>query len=73
VKLKDGRLIVVETKGLEDLDVPLKMARLKQWCEDVAKVEGGQDVGFAYVDQEGFEKHTPATFAQLLNGFTEYQ
>ena len=73
VKLKDGRLIVVETKGLEDLDVPLKMARLKQWCEDVAKVAGGQEVGFVYVDQESFEKHTPSSFGQLIEAFTEYQ
>ena len=35
VKLTDGRVIVVETKGREDLDVPLKMQRLSQWCEDV--------------------------------------
>ena len=73
VKLKDGRLIVVETKGQEDLDVPLKMARLKQWCEDVAKVQDGTAVGFVFVDQEGFEKHTPSSFGQLVEAFTEYQ
>ena len=30
-----NKVYIVETKGREDLDVPLKMARLKQWCEDV--------------------------------------
>jgi type III restriction enzyme len=48
------------------------MARLKQWCEDVAKVETDQAVGFVYVDQEGFEKHTPSSFGQLIEAFTEY-
>jgi type III restriction enzyme len=35
VKLTDGRIVVVETKGLEDLDVPLKTQRLSQWVDDV--------------------------------------
>ena len=72
VKLKDGRHFIVETKGLEDLDVPLKMARLKQWCEDVAKVAPDRKIGFVYVDQEGFEKHTLSSFGQLVEAFTEY-
>lgn len=73
VRLKDGRHFIVETKGQEDLDVPLKMARLKQWCEDVAKVAPDRPIGFVFVDQEGFEKHTPVTFAQLVGAFTDYQ
>ena len=35
VKLTDGRIVVVETKGQEDLDVPLKVQRIRQWCEDI--------------------------------------
>src|SRR5665811_2193648 len=35
VKLVGNRLFIVETKGQEDLDVPLKMARLRQWCVDI--------------------------------------
>ena len=30
VKLSDGRIFIVEIKGPEDLDVPLKMERLRQ-------------------------------------------
>ncbi len=30
VKLSASKIVIVETKGLEDLDVPLKMARLRQ-------------------------------------------
>ena len=31
VKVSDTKTFVVETKGLEDLDDPLKIKRLKQW------------------------------------------
>ncbi len=35
VKVSEKQFYVVETKGREDLDDPLKIARLKQWCDDV--------------------------------------
>lgn len=73
VKLAGKRRYVVETKGLEDLDVPLKMARLKQWCEDVNRAQSDTVWGFVFVDQEGFEKYRPTTFAQLVAGFTGYR
>ncbi|MYB94478.1 type III restriction endonuclease subunit R [Candidatus Poribacteria bacterium] len=73
VKLTDGQIIVVETKGWEDLDVPLKMQRLSQWCEDVNKITPDVDYDFVYVDQEGFDVYTPQTFQQLIDGFTEYK
>ena len=73
VKLTDGRVIVVETKGREDLDVPLKMQRLSQWCEDVNKVSPNAIYDFVYVDQENFDAYRPETFQQLLDGFTEYR
>ena len=38
VKVSHKKVFVVETKGQEDLDVPLKMQRLKQWCEDINRV-----------------------------------
>ena len=73
VKLTDGRVIVVETKGREDLDVPLKMQRLSQWCGDVNRATSGIDYDFVYVDQESFDIYRPETFQQLLDGFTEYR
>ena len=73
VKLTDGRVIVVETKGREDLDVPLKMQRLSQWCEDVNEVTPDIEYDFVYVDQESFDAYRPQTFKQLLDGFTEYK
>ena len=73
VKLMDSRVIVVETKGREDLDVPLKMQRLSQWCEDVNKTSTDVTYDFVYVDQESFDVYRPETFQQLLDSFTEYK
>ena len=73
VKLSDRRIVVVETKGREDLDVPLKMARLRQWCEDVNRVQTDVKYDFVYVDEESFEKFKPSSFRQLLDGFKEYK
>ena len=73
VKLNDGRIFVVETKGQEDLDVPPKMLRLRQWCEDINRVSGGEKYGFVFVDQESFEKYKPVSFRQLIKSFTEYK
>jgi type III restriction enzyme len=73
VKVSSKEIFIVETKGLADLDVPLKMARLKQWCEDINRVQSKVKYGFVYVDQEGFEKYKPDTFKKLVAGFREYQ
>ncbi len=76
VRTTDGQVWIVETKGREELDIPQKMARLKQWCADAteaAKEQDGTRYGFVYVDQDGFEKHPPKTFAGLIAAFREYQ
>lgn len=73
VKLADKRIIVVETKGLEDLDVPLKMERLRQWCEDINRVQPDVTYEFVYVDQQSFEKYNPKSFKELIDGFREYK
>jgi len=61
------------SRRLEDLDVPRKMRRLRQWCEDVNVVQSEVDYDFVYVDEEGFEKYEPKFFAALLSGFREYK
>jgi len=76
VRTKDGAVWIVETKGREELDLPQKMRRLDQWCQDAteaSKDEGGTRYGFVYVDQESFEQHKPTTFAGLVSAFREYQ
>ena len=73
VKLTDGRVVVVETKGQEDLDVPLKMARLRQWCEDINRAQSEVEYDFVYVDEVGYDKYNPKSFRQLMDGFKEYK
>jgi type III restriction enzyme len=67
------KVIIVETKGLEDLGVPLKMARLKQWCQDLNQAQKNVEYDFLFVDEEGFKKYRPASFGALVKGFREYQ
>ena len=73
VKTSEKRIVIVETKGREDLDVPLKMARLRQWCEDINRVQSGVAYDFVYVDEESFEKFRPKSFKQLIDGFREFK
>jgi type III restriction enzyme len=73
VKLTGGQVVVVETKGREDLDVPLKIRRLRQWCEDVNRIQSDAAYDFVYVDEAGFKKYKPNTFRALIDGFREYK
>lgn len=73
-ELSDGRIVVVKTKEEEDpLDVPQKLQRLRQWIEDINAMHTNVCYDFVYVDQEGFEKYAPKSFASLLSGFREYK
>ena len=58
---------------MEDLDVPLKMERLKQWCADINAAQSDAGYDFVYVDEESFERFKPTSFAQLVDGFREYK
>jgi hypothetical protein len=73
VKLSDKRVVIAETKGQEDLDVPPKMTRLRQWCEDINRVQTEVKYDFVYVDEESFKKYNPTSFRQLMEGFKEYK
>lgn len=76
VKTADGTVWIVETKGRAEIDLPQKMARLRHWCEDATSAsvaEGGPAYRFVYVDQQGYERNPPNTFAALAASFSEYQ
>jgi type III restriction enzyme len=73
VKRPGSRVVIVETKGREELDLPFKMARLKQWCDDVNRVQSESTYSFVYVDQESFEKYKPTRFVQVVDSFLEFQ
>jgi len=73
VKLSAKRIFIAETKGQEDIDVPLKMQRLRQWCEDINQVQSDVTYDFVYVDMENFEHYKPTSFKQLTEIFQEYK
>jgi type III restriction enzyme len=69
VKVSEKEIYIVETKGREDLDDPLKITRLKQWCDDVNKSQTSAKCYCLYVKQEEYEKYTPKNFKQLAKDF----
>ena len=73
IKTIDGNILIIETKGLEDLDVPLKTARLKQWCSDINNAQSKVKFDFVFVDQEDFEKYKPSSISELTRNFTKYK
>ena len=73
VKVSDKKVFIAETKGQADLDVPLKMQRLSQWCEDTNSIQSEVIYDFVYVDQESFETYKPTSFRQLVESFREYK
>ena len=72
-----GAVWVIETKGREELELPQKMARLKQWCADATAASqdenAAQRYGFVYVDEASFAQHKPQALAALVTSFRDYQ
>lgn len=66
VKTKEGELWVIETKGLEDVDVAPKRKRLQQWVKDVNDQQDKIKVHELFVTQEDFEKYKFTSFAELI-------
>ena len=73
VKTTENNIYIIETKGQEDLDVPLKIERLKQWCEDINSSQSKIKYDFIFVDEESFHKYHPKDFQSLLNAFRQYK
>ena len=73
VKKSSKERFFVETKGLEDKDVPLKMERLKRWCEDVNSKGLPFTFDFVFVDEELFRKYQPKSFTDLIKTFRRFK
>ena len=71
IKYKINEVYVIETKGREDLDDPLKIERLKQWCEDINKLNTKVLYKWLYIKEEDFEKYPAASFSALMQLFSE--
>ena len=70
IKLNDGSMWIVETKGPEDIDDPRKIERLKIWCEDATETTG-KIWNYLYVKQENWDqiKITPNSFREIIKIF----
>ena len=73
VRKSKAEVFIIETKGLEDLDVPLKMERLKQWCIDINHAKTDIKYDYVFVDEEGFKNYQPKSFDELVGTFKEYK
>jgi type III restriction enzyme len=69
VKKSEKEIWIVETKGREDLEDPLKLERLKQWCDDVNKKNSGVTYSWLYVKQDDYEKYKPKDFQECKIAF----
>jgi len=56
VRLTDGAHLIVETKGLVDVDVPRKDERAVRWASD-ASASSGVRWSYLRVDEELFDRH----------------
>ena len=73
VKTSERQYWIVETKGQQDLDVPLKMERLKQWCHDINATQHKAHFDYVFVDEEGFNKYRTDSFTDLVKMFGKYK
>jgi type III restriction enzyme len=84
IKMKNGTVVIGETKGLADLDVPIKMNRLKAWCEDINSEQLETKFDFIFVPEKEFDdllssyvdgimKGKTKTFDHALKLFNQYK
>jgi type III restriction enzyme len=64
VRLFDETCLVLETKGLEDVDVALKDARTRRWCRDATALSG-RTWSYYKVPQAAFERFTGESVESL--------
>lgn len=67
VKADNKTVYIIETKGREDLDDPLKIERLGQWCGDANERQKRVTYKMLYVKQEEWENYRPQNFAELTS------
>ncbi|HOY84332.1 MAG TPA: DEAD/DEAH box helicase family protein [Candidatus Syntrophosphaera sp.] len=66
VKTATDKIYIVETKGLEDIDVPLKKARLEQWCMDVNSRQSKLKISPLFVKDEDGLLNKLKSFQELV-------
>ena len=71
VKQTEKDIWIIEAKGREDLDDPLKWRRLQFWCEDATRDDPSTTYRPLLVRQEKYESFPPRNFGELRKGFAE--
>lgn len=66
VRLVNGEMYLVETKGIEDVNVARKDARAQQWCADASNLTGTK-WSYLKVPFSLFESSTATTFEELTS------
>jgi type III restriction enzyme len=69
VKVSNKEIYIVETKGREDLDDIEKIKRLKQWCDDINRIQKKVKYDWLLIKQEEFVKYTPKEFVDAIKLF----
>lgn len=69
VKQTPSDLWIVETKGREDLEDPLKWRRLQQWCEDASAQALDRRFHPLFVPEEEWDRYPPRTFDDFTRTF----
>jgi type III restriction enzyme len=64
IRLKDDSCLVVETKGLEDIEVARKDKRARKWCRDAARLSG-REWSYVKVRQADFERFSGDSVKKL--------
>ena len=67
VKQSERDAWIVETKGREDIQDPLKWERLQQWCADATGLASDRTYNPLFVRQEVWEDYRPSNFAGMVS------
>lgn len=72
VKQDEAQIWIVETKGLQDVNVLPKWQRLITWCADATELDSrGCSYRALYVPEDEFHAQPPKTWAQAVTYFRE--
>jgi type III restriction enzyme len=63
-RLIDDTFLILETKGLEDVEVTLKDRRARRWCSDATRLSG-REWAYAKVPQNLFDAYSGGTMEGL--------
>jgi type III restriction enzyme len=69
VKRSAKEIFIIEMKGLEDVDVEPKIARLDQWFKDLNKIQSSITYRWLIIHEEEFKKYPTKNFTELVNVF----